>query len=62
MEINENIIKRAFNFLGLVFIICGAILFFYPFLLIPSISLLGIIPQFIYSTLIISIGVTLNSI
>ncbi|MFW9874953.1 MAG: hypothetical protein ACFFG0_17745 [Candidatus Thorarchaeota archaeon] len=61
----QQTIKEALKFLGLVFIVCGGILFTYnliftyPFNAYFSIA---IIPNLIPPTLIISIGIAFNMV
>lgn len=58
---DQQTLKRALSFLGLVFMICGSILLFFNSILYPFelYGFGGYIPQLIPPILILSIGVAL---
>ena len=64
MEVNQQILKRAIKFLGLIFMVCGCLLFVYYLFIPPEAILLffAIIPQLVFPILILSVGIALNMI
>ena len=64
MEVDQQKLKSAIKFLGIIFIVCGALLFVYYLFIPPEAILLffAIIPQLVFPIIILSIGIALNMI
>jgi len=64
LEIDQQLLKSAIKFLGLMFMMCGGIIIIFNIIFLPGLTIFlsDLLPAFIPWILIFSIGYALNMI
>ncbi len=64
LEIEQQLIKRAIKFLGLIFMMCGGIIIIFNIIFLPGRTILlpDFLPDFIFWILIFSVGYALDMV